>query len=366
MTPTCAQPASAAATRKTGRHLSVSRFRAWATPFIANPVFYFTALTVTWVVDPTLRATFINPLLKPLAQNSVLWSVVHRFVNDQFMDSVFIPAAVACFVGVGLVVGRWINRLAEIIRPVPARQDGRRAARLLDSRTTAVVIVIFWQTVFFGWFIAGGWGMLWALSAAWLGVPLVWGMLRLAGKPIGAEDLNLLHFKLLPIIGFLLFLQTSLFLEIYVPPFRDKPAYKDGLDIPAYFVSYLLLMAWWLRAKARCSFTSLRNRVIDLLYAVSREPAAAGWEIATEVRLLDSIVRAPRNSGSISEARWGEFKVAYRSLLERLVPLQAASGLNPQRFMRGLERRDAGAYALIGDVAAALKSYRKSLRQKKS
>jgi len=34
--------------------------------------------------------------------------------------------------------------------------------------------------------------------------------------------------------------------------------------------------------------------------------------------------------------------------------------------MRGLERRDAGAYALIGDVAAALKSYRKSLRQKKS
>jgi len=237
---------------------------------------------------------------------------------------------------------------------------------LTGCQWSDVATVILWQTVFFGWFIAGGVGMLWALSAAWLGVPLVWGVLRLAGKPIGAEDLNLLHFKLLPIIGFLLFLQTSVFLEIYVPPFRQKPAYKDALDIPAYSLSYLLLMAWWLRAKARCSFTSLRNRVIDLLYAVSREPEATGREIAAEVRLLDSIVRAPRNSGSISEARWGEFKVAYRSLLERLVPLQAASGLNPQRFMRGLERRDAGAYALIGDVAAALKSYRKSLRQKKS
>jgi hypothetical protein len=299
-----------------------------------------------------------------LAQNSVLWSVIHRFVNDQFMDSVFIPAAVACFIGVGLVVGRWVNRVADIIRPSQRGRKAGGAARLLDSKTIAVATVIFWQTVFFGWFIAGGVGMVWSWSAAWLGLPLLWGVLKLAGKPIGAEDLNLLHFKLLPAIGFLLFLQTSVFLEIYLPPFRLKPAYshKDVLDIPAYFLSYLLLMAWWLRAKARCSFTSLRNRVIDLLYAVSREPQATGREIAAEVRLLDSIVRASGNSGSVSEVRWGEFKVAYQGLLERLVPLQVASGLNPQRFMRGLERRDPGAHALIRQLAATLQSYRESLR----
>ncbi|MHC1767467.1 MAG: hypothetical protein AB9869_24835 [Verrucomicrobiia bacterium] len=86
------------------------------------------------------------------------------------------------------------------------------------------------------------------------------------------------------------------------------------MDIPVYLLSYLPLMAWWLQAKARCSFTSLRNRVIDLLYAVSREPEAAGREIAAEIRLLDSIVRASRNSGSVSEARWGEFKVAYQPI----------------------------------------------------
>ena len=91
-------------------------------------------------------------------------------------------------------------------------------------------------------------------------------------------------------------------------------------------------------------------------------PEAAGREMATEVRLLDSIVRTSGNTGSISEARWGEFKVAYRSLLERLVPLQVASGLNPQRFMRGLERRDSGAHALIRQLAATLQSYRESLR----